>query len=142
MAQNLSAFFKQNAKQVENQKITVSDRFLDENGKPIKWEITCISANENQKIRKNSVHNKPISGKRGQYTQEFDTAAYQARLATKCVVFPDLNDKDLQNSYGAMDAEQLISAMLTPGEFDDLILNITDLCGFKSEEELIDEAKN
>lgn len=142
MAQNLSAFFKQNAKQVENQKIIVSDRFTDEDGKPMKWEITCISASENQKIRKNCTRNKPVVGKRGQYTQEFDPAAYQARLATQCVVFPNLNDKDLQNSYGAMDAEQLISAMLTPGEFDDLILSITDLCGFKTEEELIDEAKN
>lgn len=142
MAQNLSAFFKQNARQVENQKITVSDRFTDENGKPMKWEITCISASENQKIRKNSTRNKPVVGKRGQYTQEFDIAAYQAHLATRCVVFPDLNDKDLQNSYNAMDAEQLISAMLTPGEFDELILSITDLCGFKAEEELIEEAKN
>lgn len=142
MAQNLSAFFKQNAKSVENQKITVSDRFTDEDGKPMKWEITCISASENQKLRKNSIRNKPIVGKRGQYTQEVDIATYQAHLATKCVVFPDLNDKDLQNSYGAMDAEQLISAMLTPGEFDELILSITDLCGFKTEEELIDDAKN
>lgn len=142
MAQNLSAFFKQNAKQIENQKIIVSDRFTGDDGKPMEWEITCISANENQKIRKNSTRNKPIVGKRGQYTQEFDPAAYQAHLAAKCVVFPDLNDKELQNSYGAMDAEQLISAMLTPGEFDDLILAITDLCGFKTEGELVDEAKN
>lgn len=139
---SLSAFFKQNAKQVENQKIVVSDRFRDENGKPVEWEISCISASENQKIRKNSIRNKPITGKRGQYTQEFDAAAYQSRLATRCIVFPDLNNKELQESYGAMDAEQLISAMLTPGEFDDLILNITDLCGFKTEEELVEEAKN
>lgn len=139
---SLSAFFKQNAKQIENQKIVVSDRFCDENGKPVEWEISCISASENQKIRKNSIRNKPIVGKRGQYTQEFDAAAYQSRLATKCIVFPDLNNKELQESYGAMDAEQLISAMLTPGEFDDLILNITDLCGFKTEEELVEEAKN
>lgn len=142
MAQNLSAFFKQNAKQIENRKIAVSDRFTGEDGKPVLWEITCISASENQKIRKNSMKNKVAAGKRGQYTQEFDAAAYQARLAAQCVVFPNLNDKDLQDSYGVMDAEQLISAMLTPGEFDDLILSITDLCGFKTEEDLVDEAKN
>lgn len=141
MAKSLSAFLAQNAKKVDNRKIAASPRFVDENGKPMEWEITCITASENQKLRKESTRNVPTS-KRGQYTQDFDTALYQAKLATKCVVFPDLNDKELQDSYGAMSAEQLISAMLTPGEFDDLILAIVELNGFNTEGELVDEAKN
>lgn len=142
MSKNLSAFLAQNARKVENRRIAVSNRFTDENGKPVEWEITCITAGENQRIRKDCVRNIPVSGKRGQLTQDFDTAAYQARLAACCVVFPDLNDKDLQNSYGVMGAEQLISAMLTPGEFDNLILAITDHNGFSTDGELIEEAKN
>ena len=131
----------QNAKKVDNRKIAASPRFVDENGKPIEWEITCITASENQKLRKDSTRNVPTN-KRGQYTQDFDTALYQTKLATKCVVFPDLNDKELQDSYGVMSAEQLISAMLTPGEFDDLILAIVELNGFTTEGEMVDEAKN
>ncbi|MCH5192171.1 MAG: phage portal protein [Oscillospiraceae bacterium] len=142
MAKSLSAFLAQNAKQVDNRKIVVSPRFVDEDDKPIEWEITCVTAGENQKIRKNSTRNVPVNGKRGQYTQDFDIAQYQAKLAVQCTVFPDLNDKELQDSYGVMSAEQLISAMLTPGEFDSLILDITDLCGFTADGELIDEAKN
>ncbi len=142
MARSLSAFMAQNAKKVDNQKIAVSSRFRDENGKAMEWEITCITAAENQKIRKDSMRNVPIAGKRGQFTQDFDAARYQAKLAAKCVVFPDLNNEELQESYGAMEAESLVSTMLTPGEFDDLIIAITELCGFTTEGELVDEAKN
>ncbi len=141
MAKSLSAFLAQNAKKVDNRKIAASPRFVDENGKPMEWEIACITASENQKLRKESTRNVPTS-KRGQYTQDFDTALYQAKLATKCVVFPDVNDKELQDSYGVMSAEQLISTMLTPGEFDDLILSIVELNGFTPEGEMVDEARN
>lgn len=142
MAKSLSAFLAQNAKKVDNRKISLSPRFVDENGKAMEWEITCITAAENQKLRKDSLRNIPIPGKRGQYTQEMDTAQYQAKLAARCTVFPDFNDAELQESYGVMGAEQLAGAMLTPAEFDDLIIAITELCGFTAEGELVAEAKN
>ena len=142
MAKSLSAFLAQNAKKVDNRKIALSSRFTDENGKAMEWEITCITAAENQKLRKDSLRNIPIPGKRGQYTQEMDTAQYQAKLAARCTVFPDFNDAELQESYGVMGAEQLAGAMLTPAEFDDLIIAITELCGFTAEGELVAEAKN
>lgn len=142
MSKSLSAFMAQNAKKVENCEMAVSQRFIDENGKPLKWEYTCITAAENQKLRKDSIRNVPVNGKRGQFTQDFDTAKYQARLAVRCTVFPDLNNAELQESYNVMGAEALILAMLTPGEFDNYILAITELCGFTDEGELVDEAKN
>lgn len=142
MVRSLSAFMAQNAKKVDNRRIAVSHRFTDESGAPIEWELSCITASENQKIRKDSMRNIPMKGKRGQYTQDFDAAQYQAKLASRCVVFPDLNDASLQESYGVMGAEALISTMLTPGEFDDLIIAITELCGFTTDGELVEEAKN
>lgn len=142
MAKSLSAFFAQNARKVENRKFALSSRFVDEEGKAIEWEIACITAAENQKLRKSSLRNIPIQGKRGQYTQEIDSAAYQAKLAARCTVFPDFNNAELQESYGVMSAEQLAGVMLTPAEFDELILAITDLCGFTTEGELVEEAKN
>ena len=141
MAQSLSAFLAQNARKVENRKVAISPRFVDEDGTPMEWELACITASENQKLRKESTRNVPTK-KRGQYTQELDTTAYQLKLVTRCVVFPNLNDADLQASYGAYSADQLISAMLTPGEFDDLVLAIVELNGFTTEGELVDEAKN
>ncbi len=141
MAETLSAFLSQNAKKVPNKKIAVSDRFVGPEGKPVEWEIRCIPASENQKLRKNSIRNVPI-GNRGQYSQVLDNAAYQSALAAHCVVFPDLNSADLQDSYDVRSAEALIAAMLTPAEFDGLILAILEHCGFKDDGELVDEAKN
>lgn len=141
MAESLSVFFSQNALHIENRKIAVSDRFIGADGNPVKWEIRCISASENQRLRNESMRNQP-TGKRGQVTPTMDTALYQAKLAARCVVFPDLSDKELQGSYGALSAEQLISSMLTPGEFDDLVLAIVELNGFSTEGELVEEAKN
>lgn len=142
MAKSLTAFLAQNAKKVDNRKFVASHRFVDENGKPVEWEIRCITAAENQKIRKNSVKSVPVAGKRGQYTQEFDSANYQAKLAVACTVWPDLNDAELQESYGVMGAEQLITSMLIGGEFDEYISAIFDLNGFTDSGELVDEAKN
>ena len=58
-------------------------------------------------------HPRP-GGRKGQFTQEFDGNAYQAKIAVRCTVFPDLNDAALQDSYKAMGAEKLITTMLTP----------------------------
>lgn len=142
MTKSLSAFLAQNAKKVDNRRFALSPRFADENGNAMEWEITCITAAENQKLRKDSLRSVPVPGKRGQYTQEMDTAQYQAKLAAKCTIFPDFNNTELQESYGAMSAEQLAGIMLTPAEFDDLIIAITELCGFTADGELADEAKN
>lgn len=142
MTRSLSAFMAQNVKKVDNRKIALSGRFTDENGKPMEWEITCITAAENQKLRKDSMRSVSIPGKRGQYSPELDAAQYQAKLAARCVIFPDLNNAELQESYGVMGAEQLAGAMLTPAEFDDLIIAITELCGFTTEGDLVEEAKN
>ncbi len=142
MANTLSAFFAQNAKKTDNRKFVASSRFIGDDGNPLEWELAAITAGENQRLRKNCMKSVPVNGKRGQYTQEFDTATYQAKLAVKCVVFPDLNNAELQESYGVMGAEQLISAMLMPGEFDELISTILDLNGFTDMGEMVDEAKN
>lgn len=142
MSKSLSAFMAQNVKKVENRSFVLSKRFADEKGEAIAWELCCITSQENQKLRKDCMRSVQVSGKRGQYKQEFDTAAYQAKLAVKCVVFPDLNDVELQESYGVMGAEQLVMNMLTPGEFDELVATILDHNGFADMDDLVEEAKN
>lgn len=142
MAKSLSAFFAQNAKKIDNQFITASPRFVGEDGKPVQWEICCITADENAQLRKACMRSVPVHGKRGQYTQEFDASAYQAKIAARCTVFPNLNDAELQSSYGVMDAEKLIATMLTAGEFEDYSAKILELNGFSAADELVDEVKN
>ena len=142
MAQNLNAFFAQNAQKIETEKYVASTRFVDKD-KALEWEIGCITAGENNKIRQSCMTQKPVrGGKRGQFMPEFDANSYQAKISAKCTIFPDLNDPELQNSYGVMSAEELIATMLLPGEFEDYAARVLEVNGFKTETELVEEAKN
>lgn len=115
MAKNLTAFLAQNAKKIDNVTFIASDRFIDpDTGEAMPWEICCITAAENAGLRKACMRTVPVPGRKGQFTQDFDANAYLAKVAVRCTVFPNLNDAELQQSYGVMGAEQLITTMLTP----------------------------
>lgn len=139
---NLTAFLAQNAKQVENTKVAVSNRFTDENGAPIEWEVRCITSREDDTLRRDCQRRVPVPGKRGQFTQDFDGVLYLAKLAAACTVYPNLNDSELQDSYGVKCAEDLISAMLTPGEYTAYTTMLLDKCGFGDVNALVEQAKN
>jgi len=134
---NLSAFLKQNRKEVKNVKFVASERFVDENGNPIEWEIKPISSKKADMIREECTTQKGKNFK-------VDSKKFNKLLAVECTVFPNLNDQDIQNSYGVMGAEQLIQELLdVDGEYQGYINKILEVCGYtKSEEELVEEAKN
>lgn len=140
---NLSAFLAENAVPVENTKFVASKRFRDEDGKPMGWEIGCITSSEDEALRKAATKRIPVPGKRNQFTQDLDVNLYLGRLAAKCTVFPNLDDAELQNSYGAMGADALLKTMLTPGEYADYLLKVQEVNGFDTTfEDEVDEAKN
>ena len=70
---NLSAFMQPNVEQVKNHKYVASHRIKGEDGKPVEWEICCISADEYARIRGACIRQVPVAGKKGQYTQQLDT---------------------------------------------------------------------
>ena len=140
---DLSAFLCGNAVQQENIRVAVSPRFLGEDGKPVEWELRCLTCGEDEVVRKEATKRVAVPGRKGQYTQDIDYNQYLSKLAARCVVFPNLNDTQLQNSYGVMGAEELLKTMLTPGEFTYLMGKIQELNGFdQTMEDLVDEAKN
>lgn len=139
---NLSAFMRPNVAEIANAKIAPSPRFKGEDGKPLEWEIRCISADEYARIRSACIKQVPVPGKKNQFTQQIDTYAFQARVAARCTVFPDLNDAELQDSWGVAKPEELLGAMLIGGEFDDYVTEVFRVNGFKAEGDLVDEAKN
>lgn len=140
---NLSAFLRQNAVVQENVKVAVSKRFLKEDGKPMEWEIKTITAAEEESIRKACTKRVQLPGKRNQYTEQTDQDAYVRKLATACTVFPNLNDVDLQDSYEVMGADNLLTAMLLPGEYAELMTKIQEITGYDvTMEDKVDEAKN
>ncbi len=135
---NLSAFL--NPMKEENRKAVISQRFV-ENGKPVEWEIKAISAEQDESIRKTAT--KKTKNKNGMVEKEIDFPLYLSKLATASVVFPDLQNIELQNAYNVMSGEDLIKKMLTSGEYYRLLDVVKEVNGFEeSAEELLDEVKN
>ena len=139
----LSAFLAENALPVENIKFAASRRFLSPDKKPMEWEIKAISSTEDEALRKACTKRVPVPGKKNQFQRELDADAYLGKLAVACTVFPNLNDKELQDSYKVMGADALLKAMLTPGEYADYLTKIQEVCGFdETLQDEVDEVKN
>ena len=139
----LSCFFAQNAVKVDNVRYVVSNRFIGANKKPMEWEVQAITSTEDEALRKECTKRVPVVGKKGQYTQETDYNQYLGKLAAKCTVFPNLNDKELQDSYRVMGGDLLLKAMLTAGEYAGYLERIQQINGFDATmEDLEEEAKN
>lgn len=100
------SFFRDNAETKRTAFVYVSDRFKDDEGKVLEWEIHSISAAFDRSLR-------GIEPK--------DSESYVGRLCAACVSFPNLNDTALQASYGVMGADRLLREMLLPGEYALLI---------------------
>lgn len=139
---NLSVFLAENAKKVENTKYVASNRFVGEDKKPVSWEIQCITSTEDEALRKSCTKKVQVPGKRNVYVPETDYNKYLGMLAVKCTVYPNLNDVELQNSYGVMGGDTLLKTMLTPGEYADYSAKVQEVNGFQTFQEQVDEAKN
>jgi hypothetical protein len=139
---DFSIFMAGNAVKNEKIKYVASKRFVDK-GKPVEWELKAIDSDLDDSLRKECTKKVPIAGKRGQYTQEVDTDKYLAKVCVACTVFPNLNDAELQDSYGVKSGEALVRKMLLPGEYTDFKNKIMEINGYDMNmEELVDEAKN
>ena len=137
-----NAFLAQNALKPENEKVVVSKRFI-EDGKPIEWEVAAITSDEDDQLRKDNTKRMPVPGKKGMMVPETNYTAYLAALAVKCTVFPNLHEKELQNSYSVMGATELLKKMLLPGEYDEYLATIQKINGFDvGMDEVVEEAKN
>lgn len=137
-----SVFMAGSAKVDETVKYVASKRFV-QNKKPVEWELKAISSSLDEVIRKECTKKVPIAGKRGQYNQETDTDKYIGKLCVACTVYPNLNDAELQDSYGVKSGDELLKKMLLPGEYTDYKAKVMEVNGYDlSMEELVDEAKN
>lgn len=140
---NLSAFLAGNALQDENVKYVASKRFVDENGKPVLWEIKSLTSEEDEIIRKQYTKQVPIPGAKNRFMQDFDANGYLGVMAARCTVFPNLNDAELQDSYKVMGADKVLKVMLKPGEYQDYLKKVQEVNGFDVPmDEVIEEAKN
>lgn len=138
---DLKAFFAQNRVKQENVKVAISKRFLDDNGKPIEWELRVVDTDEQEAIKKDCTRRVKVGNNR--FTTEVDEDKLAGKMAAASVVFPNLNDAELQTSYGVMGADQLLKKMLSIGEYGLLAKKITAINDLDtSMDDLVEEAKN
>lgn len=138
---SLQDFFAQNVQSEITEDVVVSDRFKDKEGKPIKWKLKTLTEEENSAIRKSAT--RTVKGKNGARTQETNQDEFVAKLAVASVVYPELQNAELQQSYGVLGADTLLKKMLLAGEYANLLIKVQELNGFDRDiDELVDEVKN
>lgn len=141
---NLSQFMKQNKVKKENVEYVATKSLIDQNGEPLIWTLKPLTTKENDAIRDDCTKEVPIPGKSNVFRQKLNTSKYIAKMICASVVEPNLNDKELQDSYGVMGTEELLKEMVDdPGEYADLALFIQEFNGFTANmDEKVEEAKN
>lgn len=139
---DLQLFLKPNKIQIPNRFYAPTRSLCDEKGAPIKWEFRHVTTKESEAIRIECTRSVPI-GKYGQYRQELDSDKYMSKLIVKAVVYPDLHNKELQDSYGVMTPEELLKELIDdPAEYNALVSFISQYNGGVDINEKVKEAKN
>lgn len=132
---SLKAFL--NPIQTENKEVVVSNRFI-EDGKSVPFVIKPLTQEENKFLIKKFTKKNDKKG-----TESFDRAEYVSAMTSSAVVFPDLNNAELQKAYGVLGASSLLQKMLYVGEFAELSQAVQELSGLDTDiNDDIEEVKN
>lgn len=126
-AKSMRAFFKENVEQLENVMYVASERIKDENGNPVEWELRHIPNKVMNDIKKRAMNG----------SDAIDEALV---MCVHAVVYPDLRDSDLQDSYEVKKPTDLLLELLTSAELDQLELFVMSMNGY--DEDLADKVKN
>lgn len=138
-----SNFFKENKTKREVVNYIATRSLVDENGEPLQWQIKPITARENDILRDECNDEIPVKGTPGLFRDKIDSSKYISKLLCACIIYPNLNNQELQDSYGVMKAEDLIKEIVDNiGEYNNFISFIQDLNGFSSIDKDIEQAKN
>lgn len=93
-------FYRENRQDRAEEEILLTKRLT---GGETRWRIRPMTQRENEDIWKRCGE---------------DEKRYQETVLAESVVFPDLKDANLQNSYGVIGAERLLARLLLAGEYD------------------------
>lgn len=120
-----------------NVEIVISERFKDEDGNSVKWELRPLSLGEAQALADESY----VLDAKG--NKQFDLKAYNRKMVAKSVVFPNLKDAELQAHYNVLGEVELLNVMLTYSEYERLFVKADKLNSAKEDiNDLVKEAKN
>lgn len=139
-----SRFMKANKTKKQNEKYAATKTLTDENGKPLEWEFRHITSKENEDMREACTIDVQVKGKMNMFRPKLNTSKYIAEMICRSVVYPDLLDSELQDSYGVKTPQELLFAMVDdPGEYQDLCVFVQKFQGFdETLDEKVEQAKN
>lgn len=128
---DLALFLRKNKRPRANAFYAATKSLTDAEGKPLMWELRPLTTAEDEALRDECTHDVPVPGRKGQFRAKVDVTAYLSRQMTAAVVYPDLLNAELQDSYGVKTPEALLQAMVdSPGEYAALRAFIQELSGF------------
>ena len=141
---NLSLFLKKNKKVKENVFFAATKSLCDEKGNALEWEIKPLTTRESDEIREDCTVEVPIKGKPNMFRQKVNSSKFGAKMLVKSIVFPDLYNAELQDSYGVSTPEDLVREMIDdPGEYNKFLAYVQEFNGFDNNmEDKVEEAKN
>ena len=106
-------FYRENRKDREEREVLLTERLAKDGGQML-FCIRPMSQKENEEIWRRCGE---------------DEKRYEGAVLAESVVFPDLKDAALQNSYGVVGAERLLAKLLLAGEYDRLRLAVEEING-------------
>lgn len=108
-----------------------SNRYKDKKGVPVKWKIKAISMALDKELKRKCI----ASG-------QFDQLKYLELLVASSIVYPDLKNASLQDSYGVRGETALLEKLLLGGEYNKLAIKVQEINGLVDMSQLINQAKN
>ena len=140
-----SRFMKGNKKKKENGFYAPTESLCDEaTGKPLEWEFRHLTSKENDELRDSCTIEVQVTGKPNLFRPRLNSSRYINKMICAATVSPELQDADLQNSYGVMTPEDLLYAMVDDsGEYAELGTWMQKFQGFtRTLDDKVEEAKN
>lgn len=139
-----SRFMKANKKEKKNGFFAPTASLTDADGNPLRWEFRHLGSKECESLRDDCTMEVQVKGKPNLFRPKLNTTRYLMELITASTVYPDLYNKELQDSYGVRTPDELIYAMVDDaGEYQEFCAWVQEFQGFaKQIDEKVEEAKN
>ena len=139
----ISRFFKKHKTVSTNVFYPATKSLCSEDGKPLEWEIRPITSKENERIQESCMTEVPIPGKPNQFRHKMNTSEYVKKLVVESVVYPDLHNAELQDSYGVVLPCDLVQEIIDNiGEWNNLVEFINKLNRIVPIQEDVNTVKN